>query len=291
MVLRLLEQLERQPRRTLVVGTATVVLLGAARYFVHWEISFSVLFLLPVAAVAWGTGRYAAVSLAVLSAVLWLHASFVAGAPAAHPLIPYWNASVGLVFFVSIALLVDGLRHALQRERALARTDALTGVSNSRAFHAAAELELARSHRYGHPFALLYLDLDDFKRVNDELGHAAGDRLLSLVAASLRASVRRTDLVARLGGDEFALLLPETEEAGAQAVLHNAAPAVARALADSGWRITFSAGGVVCADAYPSVDAVLHAADELMYASKRAGKDGWRIERLGPPRAARAADG
>jgi len=100
--------------------------------------------------------------------------------------------------------------HYQDRLQVISNTDALTGLASRRRFTEALEREVARSLRYGAPLTLLLIDVDQFKRVNDQFGHAAGDRALSRVVGSLRSSCRQTDLPARYGGDEFALLLPET---------------------------------------------------------------------------------
>ena len=100
----------------------------------------------------------------------------------------------------------------------LADHDPLTDLLSRRGFHAELWRQLAKAKRYGVRGSLLFLDLDDFKRVNDTLGHAAGDQVLSSVAALLRARLRDTDLLARLGGDEFAILLPHTSDGQARAV-------------------------------------------------------------------------
>src|SRR5207249_11875772 len=86
-----------------------------------------------------------------------------------------------------------------------------TNVLNARACSTELAQELGRNRRYGGPLALIYLDLDDFKRVNDAHGHATGDAVLRLVADATRSAVRQADVVGRLGGDEFAVLMPETE--------------------------------------------------------------------------------
>ena len=117
--------------------------------------------------------------------------------------------------------LLRGLnRVALVAEQAM--IDPLTGVANRRGFERALGIELERSARRGHPCALVIVDLDDFKQVNDRYGHAVGDDVLVTLADRLQDSVRSADTVARLGGEEFALLLPETDLAGALAVAERA---------------------------------------------------------------------
>jgi diguanylate cyclase (GGDEF)-like protein/PAS domain S-box-containing protein len=118
------------------------------------------------------------------------------------------------------------LEDALAKEQEAATTDALTHLANRRAFYAAGETEVRRARRYQRPLALAYLDLDNFKAVNDGLGHEVGDALLVTVAALVRGNVRSTDMVARLGGDEFAVLLPETDDAAARTVMEKVSAAL-----------------------------------------------------------------
>ena len=120
------------------------------------------------------------------------------------------------------------------------------------------------------------MDVDDFKLVNDRLGNSAGDRLLRLVADTVRANVRTVDVVARLGGGEFAVLMPETDDRAAQVVLRRARRQLLEAAQREGWPVTFSAGLITWVEPPASADETLRAADELMYAAKRHGKNSVR---------------
>jgi diguanylate cyclase (GGDEF)-like protein len=163
--------------------------------------------------------------------------------------------------------------------RRLAKTDALTGLLNRRAFIEAVERERARSDRHAYPLSLLLLDVDHFKRINDEHGHAVGDTVLQGVARILESVARRSDFVARWGGEEFVLALPQTGEAGARV----AAERVLRALANATHKaadcnplqVTASIGVASC-EAPWSIDALVAAADEAMYAAKARGRN--RVE-------------
>lgn len=115
-----------------------------------------------------------------------------------------------------VAVVLNGRVVDLRRE---ASTDPLTGVLTRRAFHHAAELEMARAERTGQPLTLALLDLDDFKRINDEEGHAAGDAVLVGLTEAWRTVLRPEDVLGRFGGDEFMLVLPRTDLAGAELVL------------------------------------------------------------------------
>jgi diguanylate cyclase (GGDEF)-like protein len=159
------------------------------------------------------------------------------------------------------------------QERELARTDYLTGAVNGRSFAELAEAEINRARRNEHPFSVAFMDVDDFKLVNDREGHSAGDRLLQLVSDTIRHNVRNVDTVARLGGDEFAVLMPETGDDAAQVVIRRVRRELLDVVKRRGWPVTFSVG-VVTWDIPPtSVDDVLRAADDLMYTAKRLGKN------------------
>src|SRR5258707_6094964 len=120
----------------------------------------------------------------------------------------------GLASLTVVGVAIAGLsqlRHTHWQLELLATQDSLTNVLNARAFSHELAQELSRNRRYGRPLALIYLDLDDFKSVNDAHGHATGDAVLRLVADAMRGAVRQADVVGRLGGDEFGVLMPETD--------------------------------------------------------------------------------
>lgn len=164
------------------------------------------------------------------------------------------------------------LRRAMHQVRDLALTDALTGIANRPAFRDALDRAIARLRRHGDPFALLYLDLDGFKRINDVHGHAAGDEVLRQVAQTLASGLRREDVAARLGGDEFGGLLVGTDTDGASA--GERVRAMVKACMDANcWPVTASVGVVTFRIAPDDVAEALSAADELMYGAKFAGKN------------------
>jgi diguanylate cyclase (GGDEF)-like protein len=195
--------------------------------------------------------------------------------PLAHA-IQVWNLSVQLSVFLALSFLLHALRTRLEAEQLLARTDPLTLLSNRRAFVESAAMELERSRRSRQPITVAYVDVDDFKHVNDHLGHGEGDALLSAVAATLRGGTRAVDAVARLGGDEFGLLLVDTDEDTAVALLDRLHAALLAVVRESGWSVTFSVGAVTFVTPPFSVDEMIGRADQLMYDKKRCGKNGIR---------------
>jgi len=164
------------------------------------------------------------------------------------------------------------LRRTQSQLRLLATHDPLTTVLNARAFASQLAQELGRNRRYGRPLALIYLDLDDFKKVNDAHGHATGDAVLRLVADAMRSAVRQADVVGRLGGDEFGVLMPETEGTLAHAVATRLAGGI-RTVFRGTPSVTASIGVVAVSGTEAGSDELLRKADHAMYEAKRAGKD------------------
>jgi diguanylate cyclase (GGDEF)-like protein len=197
-------------------------------------------------------------------------------------------ALVGLSLAALLAalVLVWSRSERMQELAKQASQDPLTGLKNRRRFEEDLRAELARSHRYGTPGALLMLDLDHFKQVNDTLGHQAGDRVIAAIGAVLRGRARATDVVARLGGDEFAIVLPSCELGEAEEVAGEIAAAVReRANGEDGVPpLTASIGVAPFGTGYRlSYEAALARADAALYAAKDAGRDAVRTFAAGDP--------
>jgi diguanylate cyclase (GGDEF)-like protein len=151
-------------------------------------------------------------------------------------------------------------------------------LGNRRHFFELAKGEIMRSERYGHPFTLAYIDVDEFKSINDRFGHAEGDALLKSISQSIKSNARATDITARLGGDEFAVLLPESGNESAEPFfnkLHQVLSDVAR---QNRWPVTFSIGVVTFIDPPESIDEMIRIVDDVMYLVKGSGKNLVRYE-------------
>ena len=259
---------------TVPLGVAGVVLVGTVDVLTGYEMSFSPFYLAPIAFVAWFAGRSGAVVVAIASGIMWAGGDLLAGATYEASWIPYWNLGARLSVFVSAALLVGTLHEMMRREQLLARTDPLTGVSNLREFSALADQEISRAWRYDRPLSVAFIDVDDFKVVNDKLGHSGGDRLLRIIGQTLAHETRATDIVARIGGDEFAILLPETNAASAAAVIEKLRNELAGLMRTEPIAVTLSIGIVTFAVPPGTVDEILERADHLMYEVKMTTKDG-----------------
>jgi len=171
------------------------------------------------------------------------------------------------------------LSDELARVKMLSMTDELTGLPNRRAFLRRLEDEVVRTRRYGFRLALVMIDLDHFKNINDQYGHAAGDAVLCTYAREVLTTFRQHDLVARYGGEEFVVLLPNTEEHGAMAAVNK----VRRAMTETRWMFdgremslpTFSAGLTLFV-AGDDPQNLIQRADEALYTAKRLGRN--RVE-------------
>jgi diguanylate cyclase (GGDEF)-like protein len=164
---------------------------------------------------------------------------------------------------------------AAQRIERLAHFDTLTGLPNRALLSELLAREVARAQRSERGFALLMLDLDGFKEVNDTWGHAVGDKVLAMVAERARHSVRATDTVGRLGGDEFLAILPEATHEGALQVAEKLRAALSEPypLVSGSANLGASVGVSYFGEHGTESEALLRHADEALYEAKRRGKD------------------
>jgi diguanylate cyclase (GGDEF)-like protein len=186
---------------------------------------------------------------------------------------------ISLAALLGALVLIWSRNERMQELKQQASHDPLTGLRNRRRFSEDLRTELARSRREKTTGAVLMLDLDNFKQVNDTLGHPAGDRVITGIAAVLRTRMRATDVIARLGGDEFAVVLPRCDLDEAEDI----ADAIARAIrlhtppGEAVPPITASIGIATFGPETESHDSVLSAADTAMYEAKRSGRDSVRV--------------
>jgi diguanylate cyclase (GGDEF)-like protein len=260
------------PLSAVAIALLTLVVVGILDYLTGFEISFSVFYLVPVSLVAWYAGKNWGIFLTVLSSITWYAVEAMVGPAHDHPAIPAWNGVVRFVFFLVTSLLLSTLRERLAEESRMARTDGLTGLLNSRAFAEQLAHDLALNARSRGALTVVYIDLDNFKTINDRGGHTEGDRQLQRVADRIRDTMRHADSAGRLGGDEFALILPATDREGAEVFLARLARML-EAADTPGGGVRCSIGALTVTRGEPSADAVIGRADSLMYTAKQAGKN------------------
>jgi diguanylate cyclase (GGDEF)-like protein len=174
------------------------------------------------------------------------------------------------IILANIVLSIIGDLHRRLMDQAI--VDPLTGAFNRRHMERCVDDVIERQRRSSAPAVVLLIDIDHFKRINDQLGHAKGDSVLKAIVSLIRKRARKLDLLFRIGGEEFMLLLPDTREADAAAVAEQLRAAIAESALLEGRPVTASIG---VSELHPgeSLDSWMKRADDAMYAAKKAGRD------------------
>lgn len=288
---RLSAYVERQPKPALLaLGLLLIAVVGVADYFADSGVSFLPFYSLPVAFVTWYVGKGPGLLSSLAGSLAWTFC-YAATEPADWTTpVPYWNTGTRVGVFLVVSLTLAAMRRALDNEKELARTDPLTRIANSRAYQERAQQTLLYSRRYKRPFTTAYIDVDNFKAVNDHFGHSTGDACLRVVADTICSNIRITDLASRIAGDEFAVLMPETGIDQAHIVMERMREKLLEAMRQNGWPATFSIGVVTYLSAPDSPDDLLKSSDSLMYLVKNNGKNGISYEVCGAPQQPAAGD-
>jgi len=261
------------PPVIMAASTALLLLLGWIDG-VTGDYSLIIFYLIPVSITAWFVSKRCGILFCLLAVVVRIVADD--GSTTLHfarSALHYWNELIEFLFLLIMSVLFSALKTNLDNEKELASRDPLTNTLNRRSFFDLAEYELNRSRRYELPFTVAYIDLDNFKDVNDRMGHKTGDELLNIVVETIRGNIRVTDILSRFGGDEFVILLPNTEGVAARTFLDKLHEHLNRAMLDNNWPVSFSIGAVTYIQPPVSVDEVIHQADDLMYRVKHSGKN------------------
>jgi diguanylate cyclase (GGDEF)-like protein len=261
--------------RYAVIGLclAAAVLIGLVRFVTGPELALSLFYLFPVTVSAWVAGRRTGILIACLCALTWLAADLSMVERFSNPLIPLVNEILRLLVFLFAAVVMAAMKQMMEIHRKTARTDTLTGIPNRLSFMEYADIEVSKARRDNRPISLVFLDVDNFKAVNDTWGHHEGDLLLAGVATTLVRSIRTTDFAARLGGDEFAVLLWRSGRKDSIQVARKIQNNLRELVERNAWPVTFSLGLVTCETTPSNVDEVLDEADRLMYQAKHQGKN------------------
>ena len=257
------------------VWVVSLSMVAAILLFHHLSgslLDLYVLFLAPSLLAAWFLGLRGGALVTLASGLGWLYSDLTL-----KDAIPLWaniaNNMARLFIFLVLVWLVHRIHVLTEQLLSLSRTDGLTGLANRRAFLDRGELEVRRAQRNEAPLSVMFIDLDNFKLVNDTHGHEVGDELLRGFGEILRGSIRATDLAARLGGDEFAVVLPETTGTEAIRVSEKLKAQAAATLAGLNLPVSLSIGIATFNREPPPFEAALRCADHLMYEVKEAGKN------------------
>ncbi|MBU2614169.1 MAG: diguanylate cyclase [Elusimicrobia bacterium] len=269
------------PKALITIGSISLVaIIGLIDYKTGEEINISVFYILPIFLVSWYVHRWASIAVAILGASAFFMADYILYHPYSMPYIPFFNSSGILVFFLITSYALSALRKAYFLEHELARTDHLTDIANGRYFVEIISKEIERMERYKHSLSLAYMDIDNFKNINDNYGHNMGDIVLSSIALAMKESIRPVDLVARMGGDEFAILFPETDQSVVKSIMSRVQIKINKTISENSWPISFSIGVVTCSSTKCTADLLFEKADAVMYSIKKTGKNLVKYEKL-----------
>jgi diguanylate cyclase (GGDEF)-like protein len=263
----------RLPRWAMaLLGPLGVALIAYALLTTPGPGDAAVLYALPVFWTTFFFGRRGAAAILVCVAVA--HAMSLLAMPAIDAYPGRWIDVMVSVCGVALVVLVLETRNEMLVARLAgeARTDPLTGLLNRRGFDEQAVREFAHVGRDGVPIALATLDIDHFKRVNDEWGHMVGDRVLANLARILAGESRGIDVAARLGGEEFAVLMPGSDVAGAEAFVERVRAGLETSAGPDLPAVRISAGIVATSEPL-DVQVMLERVDRALYAAKRGGRD------------------
>ncbi|MGH9868312.1 MAG: GGDEF domain-containing protein [Candidatus Polarisedimenticolia bacterium] len=260
----------------LLVLMGLVIWIGQLDLADGWRPWVRVLSAAPVVLSGWWMGPAAAGVCAVAAAT----AGVVHDAGRTDLGVALGNGAASLILFAVMGLLISRVRSdrgrltdLLDREKTLARTDAVTGLMNHRGFVESLMREASRCRRAVQPLCVAFMDLDNFKQVNDHYGHAAGDTLLKLIARSIRETIRGGDIPARLGGDEFVVLFWDMDRNAVEGIAQRIIEKVREAGQDYPRAALGASVGIAYFDVPPaSVEEILKRADNAMYEAKTMGK-------------------
>jgi len=263
----------RHPVFWVAIGFLLIAIIAAADVFNGIELSFRIFYFIPIILVTWYLGRNWGFIFCITSAFAWFFTDTLNGHKYVNPKIHYWNALMRLCTFMLISWLLPTMKK-LEFEKRLSQNDYLTGAMNRRYLIEVLQKEIFRFQRYQHPFSLAYIDLDNFKPVNDNLGHKIGDAILCAVVGRIQRYLRKTDSIARLGGDEFLLVLPETDQFALPNFINRISNALLEEMFQNQWPVTFSIGVLTCSHGDATAEELIDRADSVMYAVKKNGKNG-----------------
>ncbi len=271
----LFDSLDQQSRKSLFVWSLGLLALMGVLDSVTGNYSFTLFYLIPIFLAAWFVGSSAGVSVCIGS----FFSSLVANPYRyvlrnySHPTYYYWDLFLEFTYLLLMSLMFSALKERFNLEREMSRVDPLTGALNRRALLELATYEIAQCSRHFRSLNIAFIDLDNFKAVNDQMGHAEGDKVLCQVVSTLEETLRKADTIARVGGDEFVIMLPETDEESAGGVMAKVRENLLASMARNGWPVTFSIGFITFEKPPATAEEMIAQSDRLMYSIKNSKKN------------------
>lgn len=246
-----------------------IVIVGITDYYTGEKIDICVFYIIPLFIATWTMGLITGLIVCFFCVVAMLITNVLLVQYEISMWIVYWNEAIRTAFFLILIFLLARLKNILGHEKRMARVDFLTQTANKRSFYEFIQYEIDRSQRYHYPISFIYMDIDNFKDINDRFGHIVGDNFLKAVAKMIKNNIRTNDIVARLGGDEFGILLPETNTKQLRIVSQKIYKLLLAQRKRTFKFVTFSLGGVTCQGANCSINELIKQADKLMYSVKK----------------------
>lgn len=263
--------------RAVAVATALTSVLGCADFMTSSEISFSIFYLIPITAAVILSGRQLGLIFSVICALVWITADIASGLDYHVWHIPVWNTLVRFGYFTFHTVLLNQLLTTISMIQAASLQDPLTKAANWRYFEQYSSQLLQQAGRDNIKMTIAYIDVDNFKKINDSFGHGVGDEVLIQIAQTIRSQIRSQDMIARLGGDEFAVVLNNTDLATSQEILDRIRRATLQEMQAKNWDVTLSIGAMVFSVLPMTITPMLKMVDSLMYDVKKNGKDNIKI--------------
>jgi diguanylate cyclase (GGDEF)-like protein len=273
-IFKFLDHLSSWPKPLLfAMFTVFTLLIGLYDYLTHEQAAVSVLYFPLISIACWVVGFRSAITLSLLACLLWILDDLAMPNRPWPKAFKYWQTAMNFLVYVAFAYMLAKLKTTMQWQHRISRSDELTGLSNRVALFDDGRRDLVRCRRNGRPLTAVFIDLDEFKQVNDLYGHAEGDKVLRTAANCLRLNTRESDLTARIGGDEFVVLAPEMSYEAAQRYAERLQRCFLAEMSRQGWPVTVSLGVATFNSPPGTVDELVKEADALMYAAKRLQKN------------------
>lgn len=290
--MKLIEYISHLPHR-MVVGFCLVciLLVGVIDYYIGPLVNLDFVYVIPIALLSWTVGFKKGLIGIGLMTIMNIHNRLIWIPVNSYPAgVLVWNTISDLLDFSLTTFLLSTLKERLDLLNDLAAEDYLTKLANRRSFYREVRREANRCRRNNNGFSMAYIDVDNFKSINDTLGHSAGDDLLIYFTKVLRQNTRVSDVVARLGGDEFAILFPATNSQQVQSAIQKILDRLNGGGDSANPICTCSIGAITFTAPMEELDDMITIADQLMYIAKKSGKNTACYAEFNPPNELRILD-
>jgi len=269
------EKIEKLPKYVVfIICFLLIPFLGILDYYTGYEFSFTVFYLVPIIICAYFTNNYYSFLISLVSALAWYFADSHSGFLYANKIIPVINSFLKFIIFLLVSYSFIKIKKLLEMEKELSRIDSLTGSYNRKFLYPVLYDEIERAKRYKTSVTVSYIDLDNFKKVNDIFGHDAGDAVLKKTVQVIKKCIRVNDSIIRMGGDEFIILFVNSAQKELKEVFKRLLKNLSIEMKNSGWTmVSFSIGVVSCRKKILTSEELIEKADALMYEVKKSGKN------------------